>query len=221
MFLALGKNFKIENKEWKKEEVLIDVEDILYNEKREEEEERDRVRRKVTPIVERANENKRDNLTLQEIRGMREIKRRKDVVIQAVDEGGAIVVTEKEWYKERMKEQVIEGYRIRKVKEEIIRKMVKSSEGGCGKKGLGNKRRKYINKEGTIQTTNELAKTHTEEVGIRPVVNGRGSVLEGLEEEMAKVFRVVEIRQEGKKKLKKQRGIGGGMGRCVFGRSDI
>ena len=44
-FLALGKNFKIENKDWKKEEILLDVKDILYNEKKDEEE-RDRIRKK-------------------------------------------------------------------------------------------------------------------------------------------------------------------------------
>jgi hypothetical protein len=46
-----------------------------------------------------------------------------------------------------------------------------------------------------------LPKTHKEEIGIRQLVNGRGSVLEELKEEMAKVFKVVEIRQK-KKKLR-------------------
>jgi len=42
----------------------MDVE-ILYNEKKEEEE-RDKIRRKVIPIVERTNKNRRDNLTKKE-----------------------------------------------------------------------------------------------------------------------------------------------------------
>ena len=67
MSLALRKHFRIENKEWKKKEVLIDAEDILYNEKKEkEEEERDKIIRKVIPIVDRANKNRRYNLTKKE-----------------------------------------------------------------------------------------------------------------------------------------------------------
>ena len=38
MFLALGKNFRIQNEDWKKEEILLDVEDIIHNERKEEEE---------------------------------------------------------------------------------------------------------------------------------------------------------------------------------------
>ena len=63
------------------------------------------IRRKVIPRVERANKNRRDNLTKKERRGMRDISRRKDIVIQAADKGGAIVVMEKDWYKDKMKEQ--------------------------------------------------------------------------------------------------------------------
>ena len=38
MFLAFGKNFRIQNEDWKKEEILLDVEDIIHNERNEEEE---------------------------------------------------------------------------------------------------------------------------------------------------------------------------------------
>jgi len=55
----------------------MDVEDILCNEKKEEEE-RDKIRRKVMLIVERANKYRRDNLTMKERRGMWEINRRND-----------------------------------------------------------------------------------------------------------------------------------------------
>ena len=77
-----------------------------------------------------------------------------------------------------MKEQVIEGYKrigrnIKEVKEKIINKMIKYSEEGYGKKRLRNKRRKYINKEGTIPRMKGLPKAHKEEIGIRPAVNGR------------------------------------------------
>ena len=83
----------------------MDVEDILYNEKKEEEEERDKIRRKVIPIVERTNKNRRDNLTKKERRGMWKINRRNYLVIQAVDKGGAIAVMKNEWCKERMKQK--------------------------------------------------------------------------------------------------------------------
>ena len=51
-----------------------------------------------------------------------------------------------------------------------------------------------IHKEGTIPKMKGLPKTHKEEIGMRPVVNGRGSVIEKLEKELVKVFKVVEIR---------------------------
>ena len=57
---------------------------------------------------------------------------------------------------------------------------------------------KYIKKEGSIPKMKRLPKTHKKEIGMRPVVNGRGSVLENLEEEIAKVFKMVENRQERK-----------------------
>ena len=47
--------------------------------------ERKRIRRKVIPIVERANRDRKSNLTEKERRGMREIKKRKGILIQAVD----------------------------------------------------------------------------------------------------------------------------------------
>ena len=42
-----------------------------------------------------------------------------------------------------------------------------------------------------------LSKTQKEEeIGMRPIVNGKGSILEELEAEMAKVIKVLESRQE-------------------------
>ena len=82
----------------------MDVKHLLYNEKKEEEE-RYKIGRKVLPIVERTNKNRRDNLTKKERRGMWKINRRNDLVIQAVDKGGAIAAMEKEWYKERKKKE--------------------------------------------------------------------------------------------------------------------
>ena len=38
-----------------------------------------------------------------------------------------------------------------------------------------------------------LPKTHKKEIGMRPIVNGKGTILE---EEMAKVIKVLESRQE-------------------------
>ena len=104
MFLALRKNFWIQNKVFKQKEVLMDVEDILYDEKKEEVE-RDKIRRKVIPIVERTNKNRGDNLTKKERRGTWEINRRNGIVIQAVHNGGTIAKMEKEWYKERKKQR--------------------------------------------------------------------------------------------------------------------
>lgn len=37
IFLVLGKNFRIQNREWKKGEILLDEEDIIYSERKEEE----------------------------------------------------------------------------------------------------------------------------------------------------------------------------------------
>jgi len=99
-----------------------------------------------------------------------------------------------------MKELITEGYEIiakntRKEREKLIDKIIKSSEEGYGKKRLGNKRKKYMNKEGNIPRMKGLPRTHKEEIGLRPIVNGKGTVLEELEAEMALVLRVVENRQ--------------------------
>ena len=78
----------------------MDVEDIIQSE-RKEEEDRNKIRRKVIPIVESANRDRKDNLTEKERRGG--MMKRKDIVIQPVDKGGGIAVMEKEWYKKKMK----------------------------------------------------------------------------------------------------------------------
>jgi hypothetical protein len=56
---------------------------------------------------------------------MRKLKNRKDIVIQGVDKAGAVAIMEKGWYKKKMKEQIVEEYKIigkntRKEKEELI-----------------------------------------------------------------------------------------------------
>ena len=71
------------------------MEDIIYSE-RKEEEDRNKIRRKVIPIVERANGDRKDNLTEKERRGMMGIKKRKDIVKQPADKGGGITVMGKE-----------------------------------------------------------------------------------------------------------------------------
>jgi hypothetical protein len=58
-------------------------------------------------MVERADRDRKDYLTEKERRGMRDMSRRKDIVIQAADKGGAIVVIEKDCYKDKTKEQII------------------------------------------------------------------------------------------------------------------
>ena len=51
--------------------------------------ERERIRGKILPIIEKtgANEKRRDNLTEKERKGMRDIKRRKYIIIQPADKG--------------------------------------------------------------------------------------------------------------------------------------
>ena len=48
-----------------------------------------------------------------------------------------------------------------------------------------------MNKKGTIPKMKGLPKTHKEVIQLRPMVNGKGYVLEGLEEEMVKVVKIV------------------------------
>ena len=127
--------------------------------------------------MERANKDRKDNKTEKERRGMRDISRRKDIVIQAADKGRAIVVMEKDGYKDKMKEQITEEYGIIGKNTKII----KSNEEGYGKKRLRNRRKKYINKEGNIPKMRGLPKTHKEEIGMRPIVNWKGTILEELE----------------------------------------
>ena len=90
-------------------------------------------------MVERADRDRKDNLTEKERRGMRDLSRRKDIVIQAADKGRAIVVMEKDGYKDKMKEQITEEYEIigkntRLERDKLISKIIKSNEEGYGKK---------------------------------------------------------------------------------------
>ena len=83
------------------------------------------------------------------------------------------------------------GYKIvgknsKTAKEKTIKKMKKDME----------KSMKYIKKEGTIPRMKGLPKIYKKEIGMRPVVNCRGTVLGNLEEEMAKVVTVIGKRRE-------------------------
>ena len=107
---------------------------------------KNRLRGKIIQMVERADRDRKDNLTEKERRGMRDISIRKDIVIQAADKGGAIVVMEKDWYKDKMKEQITEEYGIigkntRQERNKLISKIKKSNEEGYGKKRLRNRRK--------------------------------------------------------------------------------
>ena len=62
---------------------------------------------------------------------------------------------------------------------------------------------KYIKREGLIPRMTGFPKIHKKPIGIRPVVNSKGTVLEKLEEEIAKVFTIINERLE-KKIIKKQ-----------------
>jgi hypothetical protein len=53
-FLVLGMKLGINDLEWRREEALIDVEDMLYNEKKDEE--RVKINRKIVPVEERGKE---------------------------------------------------------------------------------------------------------------------------------------------------------------------
>ena len=77
------------------------------------------------------------------------------------------------------------------MKEEIRDKIIKNCKEEYGKKNLQKRRLKRIEKEGTIPKMRGLPKVHKREKGIRPIVNGKGTVLEKLEEEIAKVFRII------------------------------
>ena len=86
---------------------------------------------------------------------MRDIMRRKDIIIQPADKGGAITVMKKEWYKERMSEQITKDYKIigkndRKTREEITEKIIRNCEEEYGKKNLRKKGMKYVEGEGLI-----------------------------------------------------------------------
>ena len=71
--------------------------------RKKEEEERDKIRRKLIPILERANKNRRDNLTKKERRGMWEINRRNYLVIQVLMDVEDILCNEKKEEEERDK----------------------------------------------------------------------------------------------------------------------
>ena len=89
----------------------MDVEDMLFREKKKEEE-KERIRSRLITIIEKANRLRYDNLTEKERKGMRCLKERENIVIQPADKGGAITVMSKEWYKNKMKEQITEDCEI-------------------------------------------------------------------------------------------------------------
>ena len=75
---------------------------MLFREKKKEEE-KERIRRKIIPIIEKANAkgNRGDYLTEKERKGMKGLRESKNIVIQPADKGGAIMVMSKEWYKNK------------------------------------------------------------------------------------------------------------------------
>lgn len=90
------------------------------------------------------------------------------------------------------------GYKIvgknsKTAKEKTIKKMKKDME----------KSMKYIKKEGTIPRMKGLPKIYKKEIGMRPVVNCRGTVLGNLEEEMAKVVKVIGKRRESGRRMER------------------
>ena len=60
------------------------------------------------------------------------------------------------------------------------------------------KQKDEIHKERTFPKMKGLPKIHKKEIGIRPIVNRKGKVLENLAEEMAKVFKIIRDKQRGK-----------------------
>jgi hypothetical protein len=129
---------------------------LFKNGERKEEEERDRIRSKIIPIAEKANRNRKDNLTDEERRGMEDLRKRKEIIIQPADKGGAITLMKKEWYKEKVKDQILEEHVIignnnkkyvgRNSKQNDKKQFRRLWE----KKSLWNKRTKYIKKEGNL-----------------------------------------------------------------------
>ena len=88
-----------------KDAVMLNSENVLYSEEKDVDK-REKVRRKVVLLT-----NRRDNLITE---GMRTIKRRRDIVVKAVDKGGGMAAMEKQWHKEEIEELITEDYRIRK-----------------------------------------------------------------------------------------------------------
>ena len=85
------------NKRYKKEAVMLHSLNMPFREK----EDREKVRRKVVPLIKKANKeaNRRHNLTRKESKMMGIVKRRRDILLQPVSKGGSISVMEKQCYK--------------------------------------------------------------------------------------------------------------------------
>ena len=75
------------------------------------------------------------------------------------------------------------------MKEEIWDNFIKKCEEGYGKKKTAEEKVEIYWKKGTIHKMRGFPKVHKKEVCIRPIVNGKGTVLEKLEELMAKVIK--------------------------------
>lgn len=188
-FLSLGYKFKVKNQKVDAEEVIYSVEQAIAQVQ--DKDVRDRIRRRAKVIVKKNITKGGGNLSKKEYGVLENIRRRKDICVQQADKGGAIVVMEKNWYKEKLSELCDETYELigdRNMCEEIKEKVIVS----LTKEGY----RREINEDGRIPVMKGFPKIHKENVKLRPVLDCRGNMFEPLEEKIKKVAEVIRGQQE-------------------------
>jgi len=164
--LSLGYKFKVKNQRVDAEEVIYSVEQAIVQVQ--DKEIRDRIRRRAKVIVEKNIRKGGGNLSKKEYGVLENMRRMKDMCVQQADKGGAIVVMENSWYKEKLSELCDETYEVigdRNMCEEIKEKVRVS----LTKEGYKN----GINEEGRIPVMKGFPKIHKENVKLRPVLDCR------------------------------------------------
>jgi hypothetical protein len=190
-FLSLGRKFKVTKQKADIEELVYGVEEALQQ--MEDKERLKEVRNQVVKLVKNVPRRNKCNLRENEIKGLRSLKYRKDIVIEQADKGGAVVVMEKEWYKEKLKNLNDDTYEdvseVGEEEEENIKKQI-MEEGK--KKGFS----KLLDEQGKLPRMKGFPKIHKEEVKLRPVLDCRGNIMELLEKKIKRIAESLKEEQE-------------------------
>lgn len=189
-FLRLGHRFKVREGRVEAEELIYSLEEAISDIK--EEEVKEKTRRRAMAIVrDIMRKGGRGNLEKEEKEGLRRLKGRRDVVVEQADKGGAVVVMERQWYEERLKNLCDETYEVigeKSMKEGLVEKVTEEAR----KKGM----KRWVNAQGRVPVMKGFPKIHKEEIKLRPVMDCRSNYWEPIEGQLKLVCESIREGQE-------------------------